>query len=289
MNLSIAAAILEATQVLRRAGVPEARREAGGLLASILGQDRTYLITHAGKLLGPAYLETFREHVARRAHGEPLQYITGHQDFFGLDFDVTRDVLIPRPETELLVETALDLIGEVEASPLICDIGAGSGCIAIALLHERPRARAIGVDISEAALQVATRNAARHGVKTRAAFVVADCLSAFQGKTRFDLIVSNPPYVAERELAGLQREVREHEPVVALTPGTDGLALIRKLLTDTPAYLVDGGYLLMEIGFNQRRAVEGLIDPSVWTLLGVPADLQGIPRTVVLQRLARTI
>ena len=138
MNLSIAEAILEATSVLRGAGVADGRLEAGSLLANVLGRDRTFLITRADELLRAEDLEVLRRHVARRARGEPLQYITGYQEFFGLDFEVNKHVLIPRPETELLVETALELIGDVNAAPLICDLGTGSGCIAIALLHERP-------------------------------------------------------------------------------------------------------------------------------------------------------
>ena len=284
MSLSIAEAILEATSVLHRAGVSEARREAGSLLANVLGQDRTFLITRAEHLLTAEDFETFRRHIVRRAGGEPLQYITGHQEFFGLDFEVNGRVLIPRPETELLVEVALDLIGEV-TSPFICDIGTGSGCIAIALLHERPRARAIAVDISEAAVHVAARNAVRHQVRERIAFLVADRFATLQTRPAFNLIVSNPPYVADKDLAGLQREVREHEPRVALTPGGDGLSVIRGLLNNAQTFLFNGGYLIIEIGYDQRAAVEELIDARIWKLLSVRDDLQGIPRTVALQKL----
>src|SRR6266850_2268960 len=146
MSLSIAEAILEATSVLRDAGVPESRREAGSLLANVLNRDRTFLITRAEEFLTAEDLEVFRGQVARRARGEPLQYISGYQEFFGLTFEVDKHVLIPRPETELLVETALALIGDAEASPLICDLGTGSGCIAITLLRERGGARAVAVD-----------------------------------------------------------------------------------------------------------------------------------------------
>ena len=285
MSLSIAEAILKEASVLRRAGVSEARREAGSLLANVLGQDRTFLITRAAQLLSAEEFETFHRHIVRRAGGEPLQYITGHQEFFGLDYEVSGQVLIPRPETELLVEMALDLIGEVNASPFICDIGTGSGCIAIALLHERPRARAIAVDISEAAVHVAVRNAGRHQVRERIAFLVADCFAAFQTRPAFDLIVSNPPYIADKDLADLQREVREHEPRVALTPGGDGLSVIRGLLNSAQTFLFKGGYLIIEIAYDQRAAVEELIDARIWKLLSIRDDLQGIPRTVALQKL----
>jgi release factor glutamine methyltransferase len=283
MSISIAEAILEATQVLRKAGVPEARREAGLLLAHAIARDRTFLITHAEDPLRSEELETFRYSIERRAQGEPVQYITGHQEFFGLDFEVSRDVLIPRPETEILVEIALELIGN-DATPFICDVGTGSGCIAIALLHERSKAAAVAVDISEAALRVAGRNAARHGVTERITFVASDVFAALEKKSCFDLVVSNPPYVAYKDLSGLQREVREHEPRVALTPGDDGLSLIRRLLVDAGAFLIDGGHLVIEIGFDQRLAVERLIDPSIWKVIDVRQDLQGIPRTIVLQR-----
>jgi release factor glutamine methyltransferase len=281
MTLSIAEAVLEATVTLRRAGIPEPRREASSLLAHVLGQDRAYLITHGDEPLGPSQRETFHEYLTRRAGGEPLQYISGRQEFFGLDFEVTRDVLIPRPETELLVETALDLV--TDAPAFFCDIGTGSGCISIALLHQRANGRAVAVDVSEAALCVARRNAERHHVGARIDFVAADCFSAFQNEPCFDLIISNPPYVADSDLAGLQREVREHEPLVALTSGRDGLAVIRRLLVDAPTVLNKAGYLLIEIGFNQRAGVEELIDPTVWKLLDVRSDLQGIPRIVALQ------
>jgi release factor glutamine methyltransferase len=203
-----------------------------------------------------------------------------------LDFEVTPDVLIPRPETELLVETALALLDEMDGPAHILDVGTGSGCIAVSLLHERPRVRAVGVDISEPALRVAARNAARAGVSERLRLVAADGLAALDAsRARFRLIVSNPPYVTEDAFAGLQREVRDHEPRVALTPGGDGLRVIRALLTDAPHFLDSGGHLLIEIGFDQHEAVERLIDPRVWRLLGIHKDLQGIPRTVALRKI----
>jgi release factor glutamine methyltransferase len=286
-SFSIAEATLEGTQILRRAGVPEARREAASLLAYVVARDHTYIITHAERALAPSDVRRFREYVERRAAGEPLQYITGHQEFFNLDFEVNRDVLIPRPETELLVETALELLGSGQEGPpaRICDVGTGSGCIAVTLLHERPVARAIGLDISEAALRVATRNSARHGVRERLALIASDCFAALDERAaRFSMIVSNPPYVAAEALAGLQREVREYEPRVALSPGTDGLRVIRRLLTDAPRFLSAGGHLLMEIGFDQHAAVGEMIDPEVWQLLDIHKDLQGIPRTVALRK-----
>jgi release factor glutamine methyltransferase len=285
MSISIAAAILEGTQILRVANVPEGRREAGSLLAHAIARDRTFLITHAGDLLEASDVGAFRECVARRALGEPLQYITGHQEFYGLVFEVNPAVLIPRPETEILVETVLELIGDAQAQSSICDVGTGSGCIAITLLHQQPRARAIAVDISAAALDVAARNAARHCVSERITFQVSDCFVALdKTAARFDLIVSNPPYIADKDLAGLQKEVRDYEPRSALTAADDGLSVIQRLLTAAPDFLIGGGHLVMEIGFGQRGAVERLCDPLVWKLLGIREDLQAIPRTVTLQK-----
>lgn len=286
MTVSIAEAILESAQVLRRAGVPEARREAGSLLAPLLSKGRAFLITHAEEALAAPQLAVFRDWTTRRAQGEPLQYITGQQEFFGLDFEVNHNVLIPRPETELLVETALELSGATDSAPSICDLGTGSGCVIVSLLHERPSAQGVAVDISPAALSVALRNADRNHVRERISFIVADGLTAFRNnETEFELIVSNPPYVAELDFPDLQREVREHEPQVALTSGEDGLTMIRRLLTDAPLVLAAGGYLLMEIGYEQLAAIEKLIDPRIWTVVAVRNDLQGIPRTVALQKL----
>lgn len=284
-SLSIAQATHEAAQILRKAGVAEPRREAGSLLAYTVGRDRSFIIVNAEKVLAASEVARFRKYVERRAAGEPLQYITGHQEFFSLDFEVTPDVLIPRPETELLVEVALDLLGAMSEPSPICDVGTGSGCIAISILHERPDVSAIGLDISPAALCVAARNATRHRVQERFALAVSDGFAALNASlARFAMIVSNPPYISEDELAGLPREVREQEPHAALTPGPDGLLMIRRLLTGAPNFLLPGGHLLIEIGFDQHEAIKHLIDPQVWTLIDIYKDLQGIPRTVKLRK-----
>jgi release factor glutamine methyltransferase len=267
--------------MLEAAGVPEARREAGSLLSFVTAKDRTFLISHGEDVLQEAEWDRFRGVVARRAEGEPLQYITGTQDFYGREFRVTPDVLIPRPETELLVEAALEVIADISA-PSICDVGTGSGCIAVTLLCERPDASAVAVDVSEAALVVAAENARRHGVDERIELRVSDCFHGLE-PMRFDLIVSNPPYVSAEALAGLQREVRDHEPLVALSPGADGLSVIRRLLNDAPAFLKPGGHLIMEIGFDQGEKVQDLIDSSVWRLVEIRPDLQSIPRILVVQ------
>ena len=307
MSTSIADAILQGAHKLRLAGVSAARREAGSLLEHVLGRDRSFMLTHAEDALSAEQLEQFDQYVERRALGEPQQYIIGEQEFFGLGFEVTGDVLIPRPETELLIETALKLIPESTEAPFFCDVGSGSGCIAIALLHElRKReqrrllkrteapqvsaAHAVAIDISPAALAIARRNAARHSLTERIDFVVSDCFAALDpanaAQSPFDLIVSNPPYVEDGALASLQREVRDFEPTLALTSGPDGLAIIGRLLREGGVFLKPGGHLLFEIGFGQSAAVEQLIDPKIWMHLDTHKDLQGIPRVVALRKVS---
>jgi release factor glutamine methyltransferase len=284
MAQSIVQALLDGAESLRTAGVDAPRREAGLLLASVLVCDSAFLITHGEDRLSHENVVRFNDFLRRRAAGEPLQYITGKQAFYELEFEVNKDVLIPRPETELLVETALGLLSKMERPPFVCDVGTGSGCIAISLLHEIRGARAIGIDISTAALRVASRNAARHGVGDRIHFMAGDAFEALRPTASFSMIVSNPPYIAEADLQHLQREVRDHEPRLALAGGSAGLEIIRRLLEQAPNFLVDGGYFLFEIGFDQSEAVKELIDTQVWDLLNIHTDLQGVPRTVELRK-----
>ncbi|HVF42146.1 MAG TPA: peptide chain release factor N(5)-glutamine methyltransferase [Pyrinomonadaceae bacterium] len=283
---TIADALREASEALRAAGVAEPRREAVSLLSHALGRGRAFLVTHSGESLTAERLRSYLSAVGRRAAGEPSQYIKGSQEFYGLDFEVNENVLIPRPETELLVETALELLKGTRA-PLVCDVGTGSGCIAVSLTHTRADARAVALDVSPAALEVAARNAGRNGVADRIDFFVSDCFDALapdgRAGARFDLVASNPPYIAEDDLESLQREVRDHEPRVALTPGGDGLSVIRRLVSESPRHLKPGGHLLVEIGFDQHEHVAALVDARVWTLLDIHKDLQGIPRTVALR------
>jgi release factor glutamine methyltransferase len=286
----IAEALTEASAALRAAGIADARPDARALLSDTLGRDHAFLIAHSDDELEPHAHALFRERTARRAAGEPVQYITGRQEFYGLDFEVNPAVLIPRPETELLVEVALELLRASGGAPFVCDVGTGSGCIPVALLHERPDARACGLDISTDALDVAARNAARHGVASRLTLLASDCFGALDAKgarETFDLITSNPPYIPESDIPNLQREVREHEPRLALTPGGDGLSIIRRLVAEAPRHLDADGHLLFEIGYDQHEAVARLVDENVWTLLDIRRDLQGIPRVVVLRRNCR--
>jgi release factor glutamine methyltransferase len=282
MTVSIAEALRLAADVLDRNGVADARREAGALLSHVIGKDRTFLLSHAEDSVSENDAERFREAVERRAGGEPAQYIIGSQDFYGRTFRVTPAVLIPRPETELLIEAALEVLN---ADAKICDVGTGSGCIAITLLCERNDARAVAIDVSEEALNIAQENASAQSVGTRIEFVRSDCFTALNPETDlFDLVLSNPPYVSAHMLPGLQREVRDHEPQIALSPGEDGLSVIRRLLNDSPRFLRENGYLIMEIGFDQGEAVQQLVAENVWVLKEIRPDLQCIPRIVVLQK-----
>jgi release factor glutamine methyltransferase len=286
MGRSIGQALNHAAEILSRAGVPEARREAGSLLSFVIDKDRTFLISHADDELGDASLVAFQKMVERRAAGEPSQYITGVQDFFGREFRVTPDVLIPRPETELLVEAALEIAGGRNAAPLICDVGTGSGCIAITLLAEMRNARAVALDKSPRAIEIASLNASRLSVQDRIDFMVSDCFDSLNpAEYQFDLVVSNPPYVAAEMMAGLQREVRDYEPSMALSPGEDGLSVIRRLINEAPAFLKDGGRLILEIGFDQGESVRSLIAGNLWELIEIRPDLQRIPRIVLLRKI----
>ena len=264
------------------AGITEPRRDAALLLGEVLNRDRSFMIAHPEHSVAADQLQKFREFIARRASGEPLQYITGHQEFFKLDFAVTPDVLIPRPETELIVEVALEILRPDQAARLL-DIGTGSGCLAISILKELPNPRAVATDISASALKVARRNAERHGVTDRLRLIDSDLYSAMASDDVFDLLVSNPPYVPEADLKSLQPEV-QYEPAVALAGGVDGLAIIRRILRDAPRFLCAGGHLIFEIGFGQSESVGALVGARDWQMIEIRRDLQGIPRTVVVRR-----
>jgi release factor glutamine methyltransferase len=285
-GVTIAEALKEAAERLRVASVPNDLLDAQTLLAEALGKDRTYLIVNFNQRLSEGILSAFSAMVERRAACEPLQYITGRQEFFGLDFEVTPDVLIPRPETELIVEEAIRIVQQERiARPVIVDVGAGSGCIAVALAREVGDARLIASDVSEAALRVARRNAARHRLGDRVDFIASDLLDSFVGAAFADFILSNPPYVSEEEMPSLQREVRDWEPRMALTDSNDGLSFYRRLLKDAPSRLKPGGRLICEMGYTQSEKISTMIDRQVWGDARLLDDLQGIPRTIVLRKL----
>jgi release factor glutamine methyltransferase len=286
--LTISEAIREGARRLRYSGVSEDRRTAGLLLSHTLGVDRTHLLTKSGEPVDEARYQSYLALVGRRAAGEPLQYITGHQEFYGLDFLVNPAVLIPRPETELLVEQVIKLARESgESSPLIVDTGTGSGCIAVAVAANIDSARVMATDISTAALEVARKNAERHGMRGRIEFLEGDLLEPLERRGlrgAVDFIASNPPYVEEKNAGAVQREVRDWEPRSALFGGADGLDFYRRLFVDGLKYVKPGGHLVCEIGYGQLDQVGGLMTGPSWELIDVARDLQGIPRTLTARR-----
>ena len=291
---TIAEAIAEGAAKLRASGVSEERRAAGILLCHTLGIDRTHLLTRSSEQVDESCYESYLASVDRRAAGEPLQYITGHQEFYGLDFMVTPDVLIPRPETEFLVERVIELhrARHAEDSPVIADVGTGSGCIAVTLAYHIPGARVIAIDISRAALDVARANAERHGVRHRIEFAEGDLLEPLESlggsqglAGAVDFLASNPPYVEGRKPETVQREVRDWEPASALYGGADGLSCYRRLLAEGARYLKSRGYLVCEIGYTQLDAIREMIDVKEWELVDVTNDLQGIPRTLTIRKI----
>lgn len=255
----------------------EAARDALFLAVHTLGWDRATV--HARDLEPPpgTFAAAYDAAIERRTRREPIAYITGRQEFWSRDFSVSPAVLIPRPETELIIEEALSL-----AFATVADIGTGSGCLAVTLAAECPRAQVVATDISAPALEVARANARRHGVADRIAFRETPYLDGITGP--FDLIVSNPPYVTDAEYADLAPEVHDFEPRSALTAGPDGLDDVRQVLGCAATRLRPGGLLLMEIGFGQAEAVSVLVNASSLALLRISNDLQAIPRIVVAQR-----
>ena len=264
-----------------------ARRDAETLLLHVLKKDApdtnlAWLIAHGYETLPAHATADFRTWVERRRAGEPIQYITGEAEFYGLSFKVNRDVLIPRPETEFLVEKAIELARGFERKRIV-DVGTGSGAIAVALASNLPAADIHATDDSASALRVARANAKRHGAEARVIFRVGDLLTPVAGR-RFDLIVSNPPYVAEGDRDSLSAEVRDYEPAQALFAGADGLAIYRRLIPAAFAALFHERYLALEIGFGQQPAVEALLAGAGYTEIEFTKDLQGIPRVAVAQR-----
>ena len=259
-----------------------ARPDSELLMRRALGWDRARLVAHSNDQLPEEDAASFCALLDRRVTGEPIQYIMGEAEFYGLPFCVTPDVLIPRPETEHLVERAIELAAQF-VSPRIIDVGTGSGAIAVALARELPSARITAVDLSESALGTAKTNAKRNGADDRIRFLQGDLLAPAE-RERFDMVVSNPPYVASAERETLAIEVREHEPPVALFAGADGLAVYRRLIPAAHAALVPGGYLLLEIGYGQFEAVRDLLDSAGFDAMAFVADLQHIPRVAVARR-----
>jgi len=299
---------------LRAADTPSHTLATELLLMHALGRDRAWMYAHVEERLDAAKSEEFFALIARRAAGEPTQYLTGKQEFWGLEFEVTPAVLIPRPETEHVMEVALARLGERglrihmdTGAPRerlrVADVGTGSGCLAVALAYELPHADVYATDISAPALEVARRNAVRHGVAERVHFLECDLLEALQNsnesgvgarhavpafaphEARFDLIVSNPPYVALEEAPQLQREVRDHEPHQALFGGRTGVQIYRRLIEQARELLRDRGILVLELGHDSADYVRGIFDKqSGWTKVSITMDLAGIPRVLAAER-----
>jgi len=276
-------ALASAVGQLESAEVGSPRLNAETLLMFVLGVNRAYLYAHPERELTSEEQAGYDEVVGQRSTGMPSQYITGHQEFWGLDFVVSPAVLIPRPETEHLVETVLELVRRV-AKPKIVDVGTGSGCIALVLASELKDAEVLGVDLSADALEVARANAARLQLDDHAKFLQSNVLEALAGVHDFDFVVSNPPYVGRNEADKVQRSVFEFEPKIAVFSGESGLDVIRPLITQAHEALKSGGWLAMEIGFSMRDIVLELLLPTMWDDIRVVPDLQGIPRVIAAQK-----
>jgi len=282
---------------LREADVTAYTLAAELLLLRVIGRERVWLYSHPEEQLPSEQVEQYETLLERRIAGEPTQHLVGKQEFWGLDFEVTPDVLIPRPETEHLVEVALDRLAvrDVRANRrtnfdgegfTFIDVGTGSGCIAVALAKEFPAAAIHATDISAAALAIAKQNAARLMPGTPIQFHQANLLDPFlypvadRQPLRFDLVISNPPYISQREAATLAREVREHEPETALYGGPEGYELYAPLILQARDVLKPGGLLVLELGHDSLPAVQPLVELPHWDRVAVTKDLAGIPRVL---------
>jgi release factor glutamine methyltransferase len=278
--------LISAISRLISADVPSPRMNAELLLMFTIGCDRAYLYAHSERELSEQEWDRYDEVLCERARGVPAQYITGHQEFWGLDFMVTPAVLIPRPETEHVIETVLHLARAARApSPAAClpivEVGTGSGCIAVALAKELPQAEIHATDISSAALEIARANAARHQLESRVHFLQTDVLQGLEHGA-FDLVVSNPPYVGESEEDQVQLEVRKFEPRQAVFAGPTGLEFIERLIAQAHDALKPGGWLVMEISGTIADGVKQLLVD--WGQVRTTNDLQGIPRVASARR-----
>ena len=299
-SADIRSALRDGIAQLENAKTPSAPLAAELLLMHVLARDRTFIYAHPEQELDAAMRERYFSLVATRASGVPTQHLTGHQEFWGLEFEVTPDVLIPRPETEHVIEVALDRLGvradenseHLHAPLRIADVGTGSGCIAVALSKEFPGAQILATDISAAALEIARRNAASHEVSHRIEFVECNLLGLFVHQSLatshwsppFDLIASNPPYIGRCEVATLPREVREHEPETALFGGETGTEIYAPLIEQAATLLKPNGILVLELGHNSADHVSRLLETQEWRDVKITKDLAGIARVASAQR-----
>jgi release factor glutamine methyltransferase len=259
---NINSVLKEAEQKLGQVGIESARLDSEVLLAHVLGCDRAYLMVHSEQQINPEQWSAFQKLVNQREKHQPVAYLVGHKEFMGLDFLVTPDVLIPRPETEILVETAIKLAAK-KKKPRILDIGCGSGSIIISLAKNINNAELIATDISKKAIALAQQNATRILGNNRIRFIASDIFTGISAlQLKYDIIVSNPPYISESELVLLSPDIREFEPERALNGGRDGLQVIRRIIQESPAYLNDNGCLILEIGDKQSEKVRELVEQT---------------------------
>lgn len=279
--MTLGTALRQAIQLLEKQGVSTSRLTAEVLLMHAVCGDRTLLAAHPEQELTDLQQLHYARYLHERIQGRPTQYITGQQEFWGLEFRVNASVLIPRPETEHVVEIAEYRLQNADC-PNVIDVGTGSGCIAIALAHDLPAARVFASDISSEALRTASENARRLGVADRVHFFQGDLLTSLPDAA-VDLVVSNPPYVATTDAATLQREVREHEPHQALFAGEDGLAVYRRLVPEAARILRPGGWLVLELGYNVAEQVRAMFSEA-WDSPEIGKDLAGIDRVLSARR-----
>lgn len=263
---------------LKQAGLPTPDLDARILVQAACGASDIEMIREPGTMLTQAEGERLAEWERRRLAREPVSRILGSREFWGLTFAVTAETLDPRPDSETLIETALDLLKHVER-PRVLDLGTGTGCFLLALLHERGDASGIGVDMSEGALAVAASNASALGLSARAEFIESEWTAHVEG--RFDLVISNPPYIRHGEIAGLDEEVRLHDPMLALDGGEDGLDAYRALARLLPDHLTQGGHAVIELGAGQAKDVMALFEEAGLAVPRVVPDLGGVPRALV--------
>jgi release factor glutamine methyltransferase len=280
-TLTRAQALKNLRRTLSEAGFETAAVDARLLLLSVLHVPATELITNPDVLLTTDEADRLEAVTRRRLAHEPVARIIGEREFWGLPFVLSPETLVPRPDTESVVETALDLLPDRQAPLLMADFGTGSGCLLVALLHELPQATGLGLDLSLGALKTARRNAWANGVGRRSFFALSHWADAIAG--RFDLIVSNPPYIASAIIPTLDQEVREHDPILALDGGPDGLEPYRILLGGAKRLLVPGGLLAVEIGYDQAEDLRSLAAAHGLEILKVAHDLSNNPRCVAVR------
>lgn len=268
------------TEFLKKRGSESPRLDAEVMLASVLGWERVQLYTHFEDEIGEAQRGRYRDLVRRRAEGAPVAYLVGRKEFYSLRFDVSPAVLIPRPESEFVVIEAIEALKTLEA-PRLVDVGTGSGCLAVACAHQLTKAKVTAIDLSPKALEVARGNAERHKLIDRVEFLEGDLLGPLADAPTLDAIVSNPPYIPTDDVANLEPGVRDHEPILALDGGADGLEVVRRLIREAAPRLRPGGHLILEIGTAQEASVRELLsDEQVWELRPTIRDLQGHPRVI---------